>query len=238
MANLKKKKKKKKDYWTIEHEDAIKKYLSLEPNDPQAEALFKKTIYPALRELVENIAFTYHLTRQETSIKEQIDDCIGHIVYKFRKYDPEKGSKAFSYYGTVAKNYFILSVNRSHNIKLKTTEIDNIEGSELNLNLSVDHEYEEAMDSQQFFIMHLADRFTYALENDLNIKTNTWKLGEAIIYILNNYAHINIGTKNTFYHIVREMTGLSTKEISNSLRELKSIYKETRDEFLDTKMTR
>lgn len=232
------KKKRKKEYWTVEQEEAVRQYLELEPDDPVADRLFRKKIYPSLRQLVENIAFTYHLTTPDVDVREQVDDCIGHVVYKFRKYDPNKGSKAFSYYGTVAKNYFILNANKSYSKRISSTELDAVEGMETELNLAIDHDVERELDSPEYFIAYLSECFEYALENDLNISTNTWKLGEAVIYILKNYTHISVNTKNTFYHVVREMTGMSTKEITNALKDLKQVYRDTRDEFIETKMTK
>lgn len=224
-------KKRKKEYWSAEHELAVVQYLELDPTSREAEKLFSSVIYPALRQLVENIAFTYHLTTTETSVNEQIEDCMGHIVLKFRKFDPTKGSKSFSYYGTVAKNYFILIQNKLYKRRVKTTELDNTDGLEILLDLAIDHEYDRELDSPEFFISHLADVLEHALEDDMDIHTNTWKLGEAIVYILHNYSHIKMGTKNTFYHIVREMTGLTTKEISKALKDLKPLYKKTRTDF-------
>jgi len=228
-------KKRKKEYWTKDHEQAVADYLEMEPGSREAEKLFAGSIYPALRQLVENIAFTYHLTTTETPVTEQIDDCIGHIILKFHKYDPTKGSKAFSYYGTVAKNYFILAQNKAYKKKIKTTEIDNTEGLEIILDLAIDHEFDRELDSPEFFISHLADILEEQLETDISLHTNTWKLGEAVVYILRNYAHIQMGTKNTFYHIVREMTGLTTKEISKALKDLKPLYRSVREEFISNR---
>ena len=232
------KKKRKKEYWSIEQEDAVREFLTYEPGSLVADKLFSTMIYPSLRQLVENIAFTYHLTTPETPVREQIDDCIGHVIVKFRKFNPEHGSKSFSYYGTVAKNYFILAQNKAYKKRIKTTEIDNTEGLEILLDLAVDHEFERGLDSPEFFIMHLADHVEGVLESDISLHTNTWKLGEAIVYILRNYAHIQMGTKNTFYHIVREMTGLTTKEISKALKDVKPLYAGVRDEFLANRTKR
>jgi len=230
-------KKRKREYWSVEQEEAVKAYLLLEPDSREADKLFAGKIYPSLRQLVENIAFTYHLTTSETPVREQIDDCIGHVIVKFRKYDPDKGSKAFSYYGTVAKNYFILAQNKAYKKKIQTTEIDSTEGLEMILDLAIDHEFERELDSPEFFISHLADHLEGILETDISLHTNTWKLGEAIVYILRNYAHIQMSTKNTFYHIVREMTGLTTKEISKALKELKTVYAEVRADFIANRTT-
>lgn len=228
-------KKRKKDYWSIEHEKAIQDYLVLDPESREAEKLFAGTIYPALRQLVENIAFTYHLTTNETAVSEQVEDCIGHVILKLRKFDPTKGSKAFSYYGTVAKNYFILVQNKSYKQRVQTTEIDNTEGLEIILDLAIDHDHDRTLDSPEFFVLFLADHLEHLLETDITLHTNTWKLGEAIVYILRNYAHIKMNSKNTFYHIVREMTGMTTKEISKALKDLKPLYTTVRTDFVSHK---
>lgn len=230
-------KKRKKEYWSIEQEEAVKEYLTLDPELMSTDRLFAEKIYPSLRQLVENIAFTYHLTTSEVPVREQIDDCIGHIIYKFRKYDPDRGTKAFSYYGTVAKNYFILMQNKAYKKKIKTVEIDNIEGLEILFDIAIEHEYERELDSPEFFITHMADVIEKLLETDISIHANTWKLGEAIVYILRNYSQLKMGTKNTFYHIVREMTGLTTKDISKALKEFKTLYAAERKEFFANRTT-
>lgn len=96
------KKRKKKDYWTKDQELAIEQYLSMDPDSPEAERLFEGVIYDPLKKLVENIMFTYHLSIAEIPVIEQVHDTIGHVVFKMRKFDPSKGHKSFSYYGTVA----------------------------------------------------------------------------------------------------------------------------------------
>ena len=225
-------KKRKREYWSTEQEEAVRQFLELPRGSRGADKLFSSKIYPSLRQLVENIAFTYHLTIPETVVREQIDDCIGHVICKFDKFNPDKGSKAFSYYGTVVKNYFILMQNKAYAKRIQTTEIDSTEGLELILDLAIFHEYESELDSLQFFVAHLADLFEQRLAEDMLLSNNAWKLGEAIVYILRNYLHIQMSTKNTFYHIVREMTGMSTKDISRAMKDLKPLYTSVRADFV------
>jgi len=97
--------KKKENYWTIECEDAVVDYL----NDPEnSEKIFEEILYPKLRHMVENIMFKYHLFDSTQSIEEQINDTLSFIMIKFTKFNPNKGFKAYSYFGTVAKHYMMM----------------------------------------------------------------------------------------------------------------------------------
>ena len=223
----KSKKRKKREYWSKEQEDAVVKYLSLRPGSPQADKVFNDHIYGPLRKLVENIMFTYKLNITDMDVEEQILDTISFVVFKFNKFDPTKGHKSFSYYGTVAKNYMIAQRNKQYNTKIKRVDIESILGFEFDQNLYVEHEYEAEFKSHTFLFKVVADELEKMIQTDLSLDKNVYKLAEAIIYLLRNYQHVNVYNKRQFYFIAREFTGLSAKEITKALVKIKDVFSKT-----------
>ena len=220
-------KRKKKEYWSKTQEEAVAKYLSLAPDSMEANKIFNEHIYEPLKKLVENIMFTYRLNLSDVAIEDQVMDTMGFVVSKFNKFDPEKGHKSFSYYGTVAKNYMIAQRNKQYNTKIKTVDIESIVGFEFNQNLFIEHDFETEFKSYAFLFKVVADELEKMTTEDLTLDTNVYKLTEAIIYLLRNYQYINVHNKRQFYFIAREFTGLSAKEITKSLTKIKEVFSKT-----------
>ncbi len=220
-------KRKKKEYWTKEQEDAVALYLSLSPGSARADRVFNQHIYEPLKKLVENIMFRYKLNIPEMDVEEQVFDTMSFVISKFDKFDPTKGHKSFSYYGTVAKNYMIAQRNKSYATKIKTSDIDDIVGFEFLYGLSVEHEHDSEFKSHTFLFKVVADELEETISTDMTLDKNVYKLGEAIIYLLRNYQYIQVHNKRQFYIIAREFTGLSAKEITKALAKIKDIFAKT-----------
>jgi hypothetical protein len=225
--------KKGKMYWGVEEEKAVVNYLMMrQSGSSEIDLYFQKNLYKPIKKLVENIMFTYRLGIPGENITEQIHDCIGFVVYKMDRFTLGRTTKAFSYYGTVAKNYLIAKKNKNNKKIKEYVDIDEIIGFEHENNICVENGFESDMKSLSFLVSTTANDIEYILENDLTIDKNTYRLGEAIVTLLKNYQDINIQHKRQFYFIAREITGLSAKEITRSLQRFKEIFKDLNRDFL------
>ena len=104
-------KKSKNNYFTKIHEDAIVKY-ALSTCRKEREELYGTYIQPAFDEMVNKIIFTYKFNTLP-NIDPLREDCKIWLTTILEKYDPNKGSKAFSYFSVVTKNWFIHKVKRN-----------------------------------------------------------------------------------------------------------------------------
>lgn len=222
------KKRSKREYWTKDTEYYIEEYLKLDPSSKDADRIFETHLYDPLKKLVENIMFTYHLSIPELSVIEQVHDTIGFVVMKMRKFDPEKGHKSFSYYGTIAKNYMIMKKNKHYNKKIQSVDVEDVIGFEFDQGLFEYPKSEQEMKSKTFLFSLVADNLEEIIKEDLSINNNAYKVAEAVIFLLKNYQKINVHNKRQFYFIVREFTGLSAKEITKAMGQIKNIYEESR----------
>ena len=96
---------KKNYYFTQVHEDAIIKYASTDSRDIRTE-LYIEFIGPAFSEMVDKIIYTYKFTTLP-NVDVLKDECKIWLTTILEKYDPNKGSKAFSYFSVITKNWFI-----------------------------------------------------------------------------------------------------------------------------------
>ena len=109
----------KNHYFTKLHEDAIVEYARTNCRQRRT-VLYIELIQPALDQMVDKIIYTYRFTTLP-NIDSLRDDCKVFLTTILDKYDPNKGSKAFSYFSVVTKNWFIHKVKKTQ--KRNRTEI-------------------------------------------------------------------------------------------------------------------
>ena len=103
-------KKNQNNYFNQDHEDAIVRYALSEDNRERT-ILYVKFIEPAFNEMVDKIVFTYKFTTLP-NIEELRSECKIWLTTILDKFDPTSGSKAFSYFSVITKNWFIHKVKK------------------------------------------------------------------------------------------------------------------------------
>ena len=97
-------------YFTQVHEDAIVAYCATTDRAVR-EQLYRELIGPALNEMVDKIVYTYKFTTLP-NIDDLRDECKIWLTTVLDKFNPDKGSKAFSYFSVITKNWFIHKVKK------------------------------------------------------------------------------------------------------------------------------
>tara|TARA_R110002020_G_scaffold454340_2_gene669714 strand:+ start:1241 stop:1705 length:465 start_codon:yes stop_codon:yes gene_type:complete len=137
------------------------------------------------------------------------------------KYDPNKGSKAFSYFSVITKNWFIHKVKRQQKRNKREIDYDNISKRYEEEFLSTNESYISNREEQEFwnsFYVELQSWDTSPMkENDLRVY-------KAIIILFESKEDIDIFNKKAIYLYLREITGLNTKQIVNSLKKFRKKY--------------
>ena len=103
-------------YFTQEHENAIVEFCSTDDQKIK-DALYRDMIQPVFSQMVDKIVFTYRFTSLP-DIDDLRDECKVYLTTILGKFDAAKGSKAFSYFSVVTKNWFIHKVKK-HKKKLE-----------------------------------------------------------------------------------------------------------------------
>jgi len=138
------------------------------------------------------------------------------------KYDHTKGSKAFSYFSVVAKNYLILHNNNNYK-KYKTHDSVDV------LNYKYDDSYERVA-ILKFFMDDLIVFFENKIPEIFN-KGKNIEIAYALLEILKNRENIEDFNKKAIYILVREMTDVKTSDITKVVNIFKTHYKKLHMEF-------
>ena len=144
------------------------------------------------------------------------------------KYDPNKGSKAFSYFSVVTKNWFIHKVKRQQKRNRREIDYDNISKS---------HEEEFLSTNESYLSSRIEEEFWTSFHKELKswdasqMKENDLKVYKAIIVLFESKEDIEIFNKKAIYLYLREITGLNTKQIVNSLKKFRKRYYSFKDSW-------
>ena len=216
-AEIKKitKKKKRKVYFGQEVQDAIIDYNSSN-DDSERNIIYGTRIHAAFDKLAENIINTFKFTYFDYGFNDIKHEVVAFMVMNIHKYDHTKGSKAFSYFSVVAKNYLILHNNNNYK-KLKTHDKMDV----LDRHRSMDSNYESDF-------ITLTNEIIEYFDNNLNTifrKDRDLKIGYAIIDLMKQRDDIENFNKKALYILIREMTDVETTHITSVVNVLKKHYK-------------
>tara|TARA_Y100000592_G_C5482395_1_gene326491 strand:- start:27617 stop:28315 length:699 start_codon:yes stop_codon:yes gene_type:complete len=216
-------KKKKNNYFTKVHEEAIIQYARTDCIKVRTE-LYVSLIQPALDEMVNKIIFTYKFTNIP-NIDSLREECKVWLTTILDKYNPDKGSKAFSYFSVVTKNWFIHKIKK--NSKKAKTEVsyeDMVEKGvlESKVQMNLENTYLKDREDQEFWfeLMKNLDKWETVM-----LKPNEKKVLLAVRHLIDNIDNIEIFNKKAIYLYLREITGLNTKQVVNNLNKIRDKYK-------------
>ena len=158
-------------------------------------------------------------------------DTHSFLMTKVDKFKPAKNKKAYSYFGTICKNYLmgqILKDQKETNRKISYEDISSTLENRPDMVYYIEF---EKVDAEKIINVFLTDLKVYVTNNVDN--ENELKLGHALIELFDNYGNIFIGNDNNKFNknivllSLREMTNLNTKEIRIYLKKFKVLYLET-----------
>jgi len=214
-----KKKRNKNYYFTKIHEEAVVKYASTDDLKIRTE-LYIDLIEPAFSELVDKIIYTYKFTTLP-NIDVLKDECKIWLTTILDKYDPNKGSKAFSYFSVITKNWFIHRVKKNSQKSRREINYDAITKDLEQEHLSARNPYETRREDAEFWHYLWKEIETWEAED---LKPNEEKVLLAVRVLLEKSNEIEIFNKKAVYLYLRELTGLNTKQVVNNLNKLRSRY--------------
>jgi len=212
--------KKKNHYFTQVHEDAILEYIATDDRELRNE-LYRDLIGPALNEMVSKIIFTYKFTSLQ-NIDCLREECVIWLTTILDKYDPNKGSKAFSYFSVITKNWFIQKTKKQSKKIKKEVPIDDVVKEGDVDEISCYNEYDNMREQWEFWQYLMNEIDSWEVDD---MKPNERKVLKAVQILLSNPDDIPIFNKKAIYLYLRELTGLNTKQIVNYLNKMRDRYR-------------
>lgn len=216
-----------KIYFGEEQEEAVVRYLESE-SETEKNKIFNEYLREPLIIMVESIIRRYKLYRKDMEFVDIHADTMSFLITKINKFDHTKNYKAYSYFGTICKNYLMGAIQKDTKEQNRNVSYDDISSS-----LEENTQYSYIIDEFHVDYKNVITKFNIQMEEYMEseeLSENEQKLGYALIEIFSNFEKIfqigdgNKFNKNLILLSLREMTALSTKEIRLALRKYKKLY--------------
>jgi len=211
-----KKKKNKKMYFDMDVQDAIVRYNDLDSDKDQAtrNKIYQEEIHYAFDKLCENIINTFKFEYFDDVYIDVKQEVLSFLVMNIHKYDHTKGSKAFSYFSVVAKNYLILHNNANYKRYCSHTSVDVLNSKPISQN-----KQEYFSDFLDLAIVYFEDNISNLFKNKKDID-----VAYALIELMKDRNDIENFNKKALYILIREMTNTETSYITKVVNIFKREY--------------
>jgi hypothetical protein len=215
------------NYFDVREELAVVRFLESTSYE-EKNKIYNDFLRKPLDKMISSIIRRYKLYRKDMDFEEIHIDTHSFLMTKIDKFKPSKEKKAYSYFGTICKNYLmgqIIKDQKETNRKISyediSTSLENDEGFAYYIE-------NDNLDSEKV-IYHFLIQLDGFIKNE-NLSENEVKLGQALYDLFDNYENIFVGNDNNKFNkniillSLREMTNLSTKEIRGSMKKYKNMY--------------
>ena len=216
-------------YFTDETEDAIVRYNASTDFEERSK-IYGDEIHYAYFKLTQNIIHTFKFYYTEVDQIEHLQhEIITYLLSKIHLFDPSRGAKAYSYFGTIVKRWLILY--NTKNYKKRVQKVDVVE-----LDRNDDFRYnpgEEIVKSDldkymDLYVGHVSENIF-----DLFPKGNDAQIADAILELFRKRENIEIFNKKALYIYIREMVDVKTPKITRIAQQLHTIFKSEYLFYLD-----
>jgi hypothetical protein len=215
------------NYFDVREELAVKRFLTAETFE-EKNKIYNEFLRAPLDKMISSIIRRYKLYRKDMDFNEIHTDTHSFLMTKVDKFKPSKEKKAYSYFGTICKNYLmgqIIKDQKETNRKISYEDISSSLEERPDMIYRID---DDIIETHVIIGEYLKELKTFIDKESLN--DNEKKLGYALIDLFDNYEEIFSGAdnnkfnKNVILLSLREMTNLSTKEIRSSIKRFKKLY--------------
>jgi hypothetical protein len=215
------------NYFDVREELAVVRFLQTECHH-ERNKIYNEFLLKPLDKMISSIIRRYKLYRKDMDFNEIHTDTHSFLITKIDKFKPSKEKKAYSYFGTICKNYLMGQIIKDQKETNRKISYEDISSSLENDEGFAYYIENDNIDSERV-IYHFLIKLDLFIKNE-NLSENEVKLGQALYDLFDNYENIFVGNDNNKFNkniillSLREMTNLSTKEIRGSMKKYKNMY--------------
>lgn len=202
--------------------------------------IYDTVLHPAFEKMIESIIRRYRLYIPDESFEDTFHDTLSFLITKADKYDPSKGTRAYSYYGNVCKNYLIGRIE-NYNKNLQRNPSYDLNEDEFTNNARYATKSDKSERIATNSVNQMVVRISTMIENPLEygLKENEIKLGKALKNLFENWDYVlstdgsNKLNKNAVLFFLKEQTGLDAKGIRDNMKKFKKEYLIVKDSLIN-----
>lgn len=211
-------------------DDAVQK--AIEDYNSSSCSNFKNNLYinqinPAFDQLAEKLIKVYDFKSLQVNQEELKLDCVAFLYESMHKWDPSRGTKAFSYFNVVAKNWLILCTRKHAKKSSSNVSLNDFDNLTPQQKIMIE-EYSMVASPEELMINLENKAEIIKMLDDIKVKLsneNEMRCLHAIETLFNSIEELDIMNKRAVRIYLREISGLDKKSISKSISAIKKHYK-------------
>ena len=232
---VRKRRPKSKNYFTKDTENAIVRYNN-EPDPKIRSIIYRNEIHYAFFKLTENIIHTFKFYYTEVDQIEHLQhEKITFLLSKLHLFNPENGAKAYSYFGTITKNWLIVYNTKNYKKRVQKAPVDELfKDDNYSYSMGEEKEKEKLSTFIDSYIIYVEERF-----EEFFPKGNDAKVADAILELFRKRENLEIFNKKALYIYIREIMAshgleVKTPKITKIASKLYGLFKESYVYYLET----
>ena len=232
---VRKRRPKSKNYFTKDTENAIVRYNN-EPDPEIRSIIYRNEIHYAFFKLTENIIHTFKFYYTEVDQIEHLQhEIITFLLSKIHLFNPDNGAKAYSYFGTITKNWLIVYNTKNYKKRVQKAPVDELyKDDNYSYNMGEEKEKEKLSLFIDSYIEYVDERF-----EEFFPKGHDAKVADAILELFRKRENLEIFNKKALYIYIREIMGthgleVKTPKITKIAGKLYELFKESYIYYLET----
>lgn len=214
-------------YFTKDTQAAIEEYQNEEEKSKRA-VIYKDKIAPAFEQLAESLIYVYGFKSPYETVQSMKTDCVAFLYETIHKWDPARGTKAFSYFNVVAKNWLIIrcrNAKKNFHRHVSMSEMAHLNSADKAAiaNYQVVPGPDEILEKRN--MRNQMFKVIDELETRVR-KPNEVLCVEAIRTVFSNVENLDFLNKRAIYVYIREISGLNSKQLSVAMSRIRKHYKQ------------
>ena len=221
-------------YFGPDEEEAVVKFLESD-SEIERNIIFNEWLKGPLDKMIESIIRRYKLYRKGETFEELHSDTVSFLMTKVHKFETGRGKKAYSYFGTISKNYILGLLIKDEKYMKQTASYEDMSST-----LEERNDLSYVIDNDGFIMDDFIKKLSDGIRDEMNdenqvpkkkLNDNERKVGLALIEILENwetaFESMDGGSKynkNSVLETMRNYTNLSTKDIRLAMKRYKDLY--------------
>ena len=213
-------------YFNANTQAAIVAY-QLAPAKKDKDRLYITEILPAFEKLTENLINIHKFTSLHDTYDDLKNDCVNFLFETLYKFDAKRGTNAFSYFNVCAKNYLIIKTKQKAQRTKRNISLDDPDALSTNEHKIIeDHCTVPAQDVMLENINNIQGIIEILHEIRAHVKTeNELICINSVITIFEKIDDIDILNKSAILLYMRELSGLTPKQLTTTLQSIKRWYR-------------
>jgi len=218
---------KRKPYFGKDVHNSIVAY-QLEDSLAEREKIYVSEILPAFNKLSENLIFIHRFAKSKEEYELLKNDCVTFLFETLNKFDPSRGTKAFSYFNVVAKNWLIIQAKKKTKRNSRIISMEDLSSLSVS-DSSVIETYGMLPSQDSKMIKQDSLKTLFSLMELIKTKLkseNELACMNAIITLFTKIEDLDLLNKRAIFIYMRDISGLNPKQLSVSMSTIRKHYRE------------